>query len=428
LGNIEISIDSVALFETNRIRPSAGAQALTLITGISLAFTAFCIMNPKACFGSCPTFYASDGEKMILQAEGFSSSVAPALEARDIDALYRASPTSDSFEILMTNEALETHVVRYADLLSAPKPVSGRVFATCQGDFWQGDQITAPVSCTDDYGDCLEKIYRFDSKERFSLADSTDLATSEIMELEFENIHGKDWGIVIAARQSLLTTFLFYQTLSYLGSNAGACLAAMGHDNGILREGYRKYAQVLGGLEVLVEDSAGNWEIAGNIHETGPIAIDVHLLPLPGAYNGRVKLRIKQSRGAWRVDYIAMTRLISKVEPVRIKPDVVMFNGEIDADAKSQLLSAEKTLVTLPGDSVSILFNLPIDFSEYEFFLESRGYYLEWMREEWLSEENLAMAALVYNNPREALKILAPKFKEIEPEIENSFWSSRYAK
>jgi hypothetical protein len=92
--------------------------------------TAVCAANPKTCFGSCPTFYVSDGKHAMLQAEGFSSSIAPSLEARDVDALYRVHPSGREFIVTMKNEALETHFVRRVRLLAAKRPVGGRVLAT----------------------------------------------------------------------------------------------------------------------------------------------------------------------------------------------------------------------------------------------------------------------------------------------------------
>ena len=115
-----IPLDAVALFETNVVHHSPAVAALAVITGISVAVTAYCIANPKACFGSCPAFYVTDGQGPVLQAEGFSASLSPSLEARDVDALYRARPTTRELTVTMKNEALETHVVRYVRLLAAP--------------------------------------------------------------------------------------------------------------------------------------------------------------------------------------------------------------------------------------------------------------------------------------------------------------------
>ncbi|MGH7638947.1 MAG: hypothetical protein ACREOK_14960, partial [Gemmatimonadaceae bacterium] len=78
-----ISIDSVAIFETNVARNSPTVGALAIVTGITASVAVLCALDPKTCFGSCPTFYVTDGERNRLQAEGFSASIAPSLEARD---------------------------------------------------------------------------------------------------------------------------------------------------------------------------------------------------------------------------------------------------------------------------------------------------------------------------------------------------------
>ncbi|HEX4931707.1 MAG TPA: hypothetical protein VFV33_00925, partial [Gemmatimonadaceae bacterium] len=128
-GPITLPLDSVVLFETNVARTSGSVAALAVVTGITAGFAIYCASNPKACFGSCPTFYVTDGGRDVLQAEGFSASVAPSLEARDVDALYRARPRGREVRIDMVNEAYETHVVRFANLLAAPRRPGRRVMA-----------------------------------------------------------------------------------------------------------------------------------------------------------------------------------------------------------------------------------------------------------------------------------------------------------
>ena len=63
-----------------------------------------------------------------------------------------------------------------------------------------------------------------------------------------------------------------------------------------------------------------------------------------------------------------------------------------------------------------------------ELFLEAQGYYLEWLRREWLPEENLAAAAQFVLQPRAALRALAPAYKRQEAGMERIFWNSRYAR
>ena len=75
-----------------------------------------------------------------------------------------------------------------------------------------------------------------------------------------------------------------------------------------------------------------------------------------------------------------------------------------------------------------VAFALPGPARDLELFLESEGYYYEWMRGEWLSEEDPGMALLALTDPHEALRRLAGPFQEREPGLERAFWSSRFRK
>ena len=425
-GEFVIPLDSVALFETNVIHASPSIAVLSVVTAGSIALSIYCITNPKSCFGSCPTFYASVGEKELLVAEGFSASVAPALEATDIDALYRVKSPGPEFELKLTNEALETHVIRFANLLVAPKPDAGRVLITPSGEFVQVPELIPPLSCTSPEGECLAQILKFDGSERYSTTDSNDLATKETLDLEFENVPETEIGLVIASRQSLLSTYLFYQSLAYMGNKAGEWLALLNRGKMFSKERASAIGKKLGGIEVLRQDEEGNWVSIKSIHETGPLAADVRLVPLGRATTDHLKLRLRLTKGHWRLDWLALAKLGPTVKPIRIQPFEVKRNQLTDKQALRVLLDSSKVLATFPGDEYTLKYKLPRDYMNYELFLESRGYYLEWMREEWLKEENQTQAIRMFNDPEGVLKELAPEFKKIEPEIEKQFWSSKY--
>jgi hypothetical protein len=68
-------------------------------------------------------------------------------------------------------------------------------------------------------------------------------------------------------------------------------------------------------------------------------------------------------------------------------------------------------------------FELPA--GDPELFLESRGYYYEWMRPSWLAEEDLGELARLAFDSRRELKRLAPRYKRLEPDMDRVFWNSR---
>ena len=418
-------LDSVALFETNVARSSPGVGALAVVTGLSATLTIYCALNPKSCFGSCPTFYVSDGRADILQAEGFSASLAPSLEARDVDALYRARLKGREVRMDMVNEAYETHVVRYANLLAVPRPAKGRVFHDGNGVYWSATSPAAPTRCSGSEGDCLATVASFDERERTSVSDSSDLAARETVELDFANTSGAP-GLVLATRQSILPTYLLYQTLAYLGTSATQFLSALQRADSATLARTRSVVDVLGGIEVQVPDSTGAWRRITTITETGPLASDVRVIPLPRQGDAPVRVRLRMAKGAWRVDWAALVTLGERVAPLTVEPHDVRSAGTSAVDARLQLIDPAQSLVTYPGDRYTLVYRLPGDAEGYELFLDTRGYYLEWMREEWIAETNAGKAAAMFLDPVGSLKRLAPAYKQVEAQLDSAFWRSKY--
>jgi hypothetical protein len=427
-GHMSVPMDSVALFESNIVQSSPALAAYTVLLAGTAIGTILCITNPKACFGSCPTFYWEDGPSNVVQAEAFSSSVAPCLEATDVDALYHVNPSGDALRLRVTNEAYETHVIRRAEVLAAPRPPDGRVTRDKTGAFWQIRGLETPRAATAPEGDCTRSLSSFDGIERFSAADSADLAARETIDLEFASSGTAPAGLVIAARQTLVTTYLYYQTLAFLGRSAASWMANLERRAATLLPLAGGLGRELGGMEVSVLDSAGRWVPAGEVGETGPIATDVYLIRLPTVTAPTTRVRLRMARGAWRLDYAALGRVGERVQPIRLSPARVTRDGAEDEVARQALTAGPKPLVTSPGDAFGIEYRLPPSPERYEYFLEARGYYLEWMRDAWLKEENAARARQIFAGPRGALRALAPEFKAAEPHMESLFWASRYVK
>lgn len=319
-GQFDLPRDSVALFETNVLKPAGSTTAMIVMTGITAAVAGLCALNPKTCFGSCPTFYAPDSAgKPLLQAEGFSASIAPGLEAADVDALYRARAASRDFTITLTNEAFETHVIRYADLLVAPRPPNGRVFSSSDGGFYQATSLTAPSACRGADGDCRAAVAAFDSRERFTPSDSNDLGARETIDLQFDHPPSGELGLVIAARQSLMTTYLIYQALAYMGNDAAHWLATIHPSDADSSAAEAILGRLLGRIEVMVPDSVGGWRVAGMTGESGPIATDTKIIPLHVTAMGPQRVRLRLTKGLWRLDWVSLAAMGARVTPERIR-------------------------------------------------------------------------------------------------------------
>ena len=424
---LAVAMDNVALFETNRVEQvslvSDGAAQLAIMgvaSAASAALTVFCVVNPKACFGSCPTFFASDGQHDVLQAEGFSGSFARSLEETDVDAMWTARAAPGPYEVTMTNDALETHAVDSVRLITLPRPAGGRVLRS-GSRYFEASKIVAPTVARSPEGDVTSALSSTDGREVHSLASPTDLGEHETIELTFPDPGGPA-GVVIVARNSLLGTFLFYQELAFMGRKAGEYIASLER---LGKDALLGAAGLLPTIEVLVRDDTGAWVHAGDHAETGPIANEAQLVVLPDRQSGPVHVRLSLIKGGWRIDQVGLASLGREVQPSYLAPEVVTHLGSPDAHALDALRPGGAHLITQPGDAYRLRFELPA--GDQELFLEARGYYYEWMRESWLLEEDQEAATRMLLQPGRALKELAPKFKAMEPEMDRIFWESKYA-
>jgi hypothetical protein len=425
-GDLTVPIDSVATFEADRIATTGAVAPLAVLTVATAGLGVYCLSNTKACFGSCPTFYATVGDSAALLAEGFSASIAPSLEAADLDHLYRLRPHGRVVEITMRNEAPETHVVRYAHLVAARRPPGSRVFAEPTGELRVAEALLPPTTCVWSGGSCLPLVRAVDQREWHSTADSLDLAARETLGVSFTILDSAEYGLVIGSRQSLLPTYLLYQGLAYLGSHVGDWMARLERGDAVARTAAGGLGRILGGIEVLRRDAAGEREVA-TVSESGPLAVDYKLIPLGRLEPGPLDLSLRLTRGMWRIEYLALARLGGRPATVRIGPTAVLDrDGRPDRDARDRLRDTVRALTTMRGDAYTLRFALPGPADHYELFLATRGYYLEWMRTEWLAEEDPARAARMFLDPRGTLRELAPAFKRVEPMLEDAFWRSRY--
>jgi hypothetical protein len=420
-----VKLADIELFETNEPERvwHSGVATMAVVTGISLAVTALCITNPKSCFGSCPTFYADDGSGLSLQAEGFSASVARSLESTDVDAMWTARPASRRLDVLMTNEALETHFVDSVRVGAARRPPGGRVLR--HGDsFYPATTIRSPQRCESERGDCLADVRSIDERAYQSSAGETDLSRKETVELEFAAPPG-NLGIVIAARNSLLNTFLFYQGLAYMGRQAGDWYMRLNHGTSGELDAFRAFGALLGDIEVAVRGEDGRFEKIGSYSEVGPIAREVQLVPIPDgiAQRGPLVVRLTMTAGNWKLDHVGLAELLAPIAPVFLSPTLVLRDGKPDAAALARLLAPGEHLVSYPRDAYTLRFELPQ--GDNELFLESRGYYYEWIRKAWLEEESSIDLVRMLLDPEGAMRRLAPVYKRIEGDMDRIFWQSR---
>ncbi len=425
LQEFRIPSSEIALLEANNSEQVGilGKAGLSAWSGLTGALTLICIADPKSCFGSCPTFYL-DGETSVPAAEGFSSSFARAPEAVDVDALGRRATAGEIVSVTMRNEAPETHAVRSLRVLAVPVGPTESVFHAAEGGFKIGTEILEPVACESAAGPCLDAVRSVDGIERWSEADPKDLGTWEEMVVVLPATEGES-AIVLTGRNTLLSTFLFYQGLAFAGTRLGEMLAEVERGNPELLERVSNLMGMLGGIEIEVAEGAGPWRSIGTFDEAGPIASDEIAFPFEAAGSGPIRVRLRMVQGNWRVDAVRLARLGRPAEVIAVQPSFSSDSG-VEESQIDRLRDPDRYLVTTMGDELRMTFEMPTDAPAYELFLESEGYYYEWNRSEWIAEEDPLMVAMMLYWPAAAFRKLAPAYKAIEGDMEESFWSSRF--
>ncbi len=431
-GAITILIDSVAIFETNKKLPDTEANrlgALTIMAGLDVVIGFICLANPKACFGSCPTFYLNENDNFhYADAEGFSNAISPSMEYYDIDALNNISIGENTFSITMKNEALETHCVNDVKLLAYPRKKGERVYQTPTNEFYLCENQYLLTQAKGDEGDITTLFKNEDRLERFSYADEHNLSRKEEIFLTFDDVENTDQlGLILHFRQTLMTTYFIYSALGYMGEEVGDIFAEIETNDKIKEKLNGGIKKELGDIDIYVwNEQKKEWEFQNGFYETGPIAINRQFIPLNNvSSNSKVKLKLVLNKGLWRIDHVALTNIKEKVRPIELKPSSILNKGKFDNTALAKINNAEKHLISMPGSEYKFNFTLPNPDTDYELFLYSKGYYLEWMRESWIKDKDLLKLKQMVDNPKKYLRTEAKSYKEYETTMEEEFWNSK---
>lgn len=431
-GPLSISIDRVAIFETNTKILDPEKQrinSLALIAGLDVIVGLICITNPKTCYGSCPTFYINEDDNFhYADAEGFSNAISPSLEYHDIDALNHVPRSDNTFSITMKNEALETHCVKDVKLLAYPKAVGESVYQDPSNHFYLCENIYTLSTAIGSEGDITSLLKDQDRQERFSLSDETNLSSKEEIYLSFDNVKdSNELGLILNFRQTLMTTYFIYSAMGYMGDEVSDIFAKFETSRETKEKLKNGIKNELGDIDIyLWNEEKRTWEFQNGFYETGPIAINKQFIPLQNLSSGlKIKLKLVLNRGLWRIDYAALTNISEQVKPLEISASHILNKGKPAKSALSAINNPDKYLISMPGSEYKFNFVLPDQNKDYALFLYSKGYYLEWMRQHWLHDKDLLKLKQMVDNPKKYLREEAKNYNKYETYMEEEFWNSR---
>ena len=431
-----IPLDSVIGMETYRTEISAGktlgysvlATAATIAGGIGL----ICAADPK-CFGSCPTFYADSAGTPVLEAEGFSYSIAPLLEARDIDRLRTQPDSQGIVRLQVWNEALETHYINHLALVEATHAPGELVLPDQGGRPIAVARYVDGMTARDRAGrDVAPRLARADgvlfSTDETTLESVTAEDMDDHIELAFPRPAASDSvAIVLRMRNSLLNTILFYD---YMLARPGArSLDWMENDLGRIGPTValgRWYNGKLG-MRISVQQPDGEWKELTRLSDYGPIAWRDVAAVIPVAPAGdSMRVRIAFIADQWRIDRLAVATSVRRVPTRTIQAsDVEGASGKHETVALAAIGSAdEQYLQTSPRQRFTVSFDVGRGeaAAPRTFLLVSQGYYTEWVRGSWMTGKRETTAF----KPEDATLLAALRSWRIEKDsMETQFYRSR---
>lgn len=425
-----VALADVAGMESYRREVDAGqTTAVSLIASIVVpvgVIALACIADPK-CFGSCPTFYVEDSPgEFTLLAEGFSFSIAPLLEMRDVDRLSVAP--GGAVQLELRNEAFETHYVNHIELLEARHAAGSRVVPDSRGRPVAIGGLLEPRRATDRSGRDVRATLSAADASTYSTAPAVLEAADEndlfdTIELVFPAVAGDSVAIAFRMRNSLLTTVLLYELM--LAEPGARALDWQEELQGLApaMDLVRWYAERMGMHVEVWRDGA--YRPAGRIGDTGPIAWKEVALVVPAPQEDSLRVRLRFVADQWRIDQVRVGAPERPEVSVITLAEIRDAAGEVRTDLLHRLREAdEKYVEVLPGQRYTIRFDAdsPDTAAERTLLLASQGFYQEWIRQGWLLEPRSGRTF----EPSDATMAEAlRRYRSSRAELEERFFATR---
>lgn len=388
---VAVPVKDVAAIEAFQSPINTGATAAAT-TGVTVGATIAGIGLALAIFGSCPTTYSLQDTEPVMEAESFSYSIAPGFEARDLDRLGIVFH-GDDVVLEVRNEALETHYINQLELFAVNHDDGEFVYADHRDRPLVLGELQAATAAIDNSGRQVRDVIAAADDDSWRspderLAAVTDTDFDDHIILSFDVQPGSNNAMVLRLRNSLLNTVLLYEVM--LADQGWLALDWMGKDlNSLfgrwrLGSWYRKNM----GMQVSVHDGE-RWVDVARFGDTGPIAWKELAIPLPRQQRDRLEVRLSFVADNWRIDRAAIAPVLREAAlhkvPIREIRDAVTAVHETARDNLAE--DDDRYVITRPGEHLRVHFatDALTPGADYTFFMAATGYYMEWMRRDWLT-------------------------------------------
>jgi hypothetical protein len=416
-----------------------GVAFISSLPGVATLFG----IGAIAIFGSCPTYYSLNSNEEILEAEGFSYSISKKFELEDLDKMKSAEVHNGLIKMKLKNEALETHYLNKLELVEVRHESDFEAFPMERENFLfqkfqevilvgkesliqkainaSGVDITDQISARDE---CF-----YSSPVSFLEKVKKDTRTKDYIELELSPEKGKkELFLALKLRNSLLNTILFYEvilndqnfsSIDWVAENANSTIYAYK-----FYQWYKKYF----GLKIeLFKD--GSFEEIDRVGDMGPICWSEVGLVLDVPDDETIRLRLSFIPDNWHIDWVGASFEGSKKPQVQVHSIGSMIGNQAlnFPNVIDQLgTDDENYFINYPGGSYELTFNVGQGNMELDrsWMLSSKGYYVEWLRKEWLEPGNNQKLEEEINLDDNLVKTLYHRWEDRKENFEANFFET----
>ena len=397
-----IPLENVATINYYEETTSGGrhlASFLFSITGPPLAvLSLYCVSCPKCCFGSCPTIYTKGTDGYLLETELFSECISRQLENSDVDLLSQKIDDCGYVELMIANEALETHYINKFELVAINHPIGTKLFPTFNDSLILVNSFTKPSQAYNSDGNDITDLIQKDDSEYYrtgteNINDFKNGILFDWIDINYNTVgENKKVKVVIKYRNTLLSTILLYDVvLASQGIEALEWTDRMNNDADYAST-FKMIYDDFSGIDILSGEN-NKWRKLGSLKDAGPITWRYAAIEVPVNEDGNLNLRFKFISDNMLIDYISIDT--SSIINNNIKIDSALSfeirneSDEIENNVDDLIQKDDKQyLITNPGDNYRLKYKfLKRNNTEQTLAIFSKGYYNEWIRGEWIREK-----------------------------------------
>src|SRR5438094_5849450 len=387
-----VALDSVVAMESFRRATNGTTTAIvsTLATSAALlaagavAFVIACSSENGIC-SNCPTVYADSAGTWALQAEGFSYTLGPTFEVRDVDRLGIRPDRDGRIRLEVRNEALETEYFNRLELLEVRHAADETALPDPNGAALAVRELVPATTIADAAGRDLRLLLALPDAAAFR-TDAQTLAGASPAHLD-DAIYlvapapasGDSVALVLWLRNSLLASLLYSEVM--LGDRGARSLDWIGRELDSGGVTLARWQEQRMGMRIAVWDGRGYREIA-RLRDSGPHAWNDVAVLIPVVQRDSVRVRLSFPADNWRIDRVVFAMRARRPVVRTLAFELLDAQGRDDSSALASVrLADQRYLRTSPGERFTVVAEAGAAAAELAqtFLIATQGYYQPWI-------------------------------------------------